>query len=521
MAEQGQGLTPLVLVNHGSFHPVHSGHIDMMLRAKEALEERGYKVVRAVLATTRVSHLKKKPHLNKRGIFSYEFRQALLQIACEKYDWLWGGDGTSCSSGSRYLKDNEQHLKQLYGKNLIAGTVQGSDVFINYPPKSRPLGSFVRVRVVVQRDEKGDLEQKTSEIRGIMAKCAGSFSDLILLPPRKGITSTCSSTAAMKALESGNKKELVSLCGERVASKLLAASNEELGKRMISSITGDLFVGTSTHNLCHCVSECLGMGKGIAKQFKAKFGGLNDLKSQKHEVGTAPFLKRNGRYIYYLVTKRYYYNKPVLPDLKKSLEAMRNHMISQGQKSISMPEIGCGLDSLKWTDVQKILEEVFAITNITIKVYRLSKKAKKSQAPVVVINSALRKCRCHSCQTSILKGQWRFGVSLREGRYTNWKYHHITCALGLISLENPSKDHGRCNQCGSTFGENIRLWIRISHQGKSCQLCDLCMEYVVLSKREVLASQWLLGVENLKGYNTLRQPARKRGSQIFSFQKED
>ena len=38
----------------------------------------------------------------------------------------------------------------------------------------------------------------------------------------------------------------------------------------IRDVDGDLM--TSSDSLCHCVSECLNMGKGIAVLFKEKYG---------------------------------------------------------------------------------------------------------------------------------------------------------------------------------------------------------------------------------------------------------
>ena len=41
----GGGSKPVLLVTHGSFNPVHAGHVQMMVRAREALEALGRRVV--------------------------------------------------------------------------------------------------------------------------------------------------------------------------------------------------------------------------------------------------------------------------------------------------------------------------------------------------------------------------------------------------------------------------------------------------------------------------------------------
>ena len=66
--------------------------------------------------------------------------------------------------------------------------------------------------------------------------------------------------------------------------------------------SGDLFSSPSEASLAHCVSEDLRMGKGIATIFKRKFGGVRELSSQGEKVGGCAVLKRNQRYVFYLVS---------------------------------------------------------------------------------------------------------------------------------------------------------------------------------------------------------------------------
>lgn len=68
-----------------------------------------------------------------------------------------------------------------------------------------------------------------------------------------------------------------------------------------SQVRGDLFSCPPQAALVHCVSTCLAMGKGIATEFKKRFGGVADLKAQKKDVGDVAVLQRSGRFVYYLV----------------------------------------------------------------------------------------------------------------------------------------------------------------------------------------------------------------------------
>jgi len=135
-------------------------------------------------------------------------------------------------------------------------------------------------------------------------------------------------------------------------------------------IKGDLFA--SSDSLCHCVSRCLRMGKGIAKTFRSKFGNVKQLKEQNSDIGQVAKLKLSDtKFIYYLITKERYFHKPTYQDLEKSLCAMRDHMLANSVTKVSMPKIGCGLDNLDWTQVKQLLTQVFDDTNVEITVYML------------------------------------------------------------------------------------------------------------------------------------------------------
>lgn len=142
----------------------------------------------------------------------------------------------------------------------------------------------------------------------------------------------------------------------------------------INYVTGDLFSCPEDEALAHCISEDCRMGAGIAVLFKQKFKGVSELKEQKRETGQCAVLMREGRVVYYLITKKKAFQKPTYTSLKQSLEDMRSHCVKNGIRRISMPRIGCGLDRLEWAKVSVILEQVFRYTNISITVYSLPQK---------------------------------------------------------------------------------------------------------------------------------------------------
>ncbi|XP_031701255.1 ADP-ribose glycohydrolase OARD1 [Anarrhichthys ocellatus] len=139
-------------------------------------------------------------------------------------------------------------------------------------------------------------------------------------------------------------------------------------------LSGNLFSCPKDEALAHCISEDCRMGAGIAVAFKEKFKGVDELKEQKKLTGQCAVLRRDRRFIYYLITKKKARQKPTYDSLTQSLEDMKSHCVVNGVTRISMPRIGCGMDGLQWSEVSEILEQVFKRTNISVTVYSLPEK---------------------------------------------------------------------------------------------------------------------------------------------------
>ena len=77
------------------------------------------------------------------------------------------------------------------------------------------------------------------------------------------------------------------------------------------------------------------------------------------------------RYIYNLVTKEKFCDKPNLSTLSKTLEAMKIHAGTNGVSTIAIPKPGCGLDQMNLQEVVKLLHDIFADAYVQIVVYTL------------------------------------------------------------------------------------------------------------------------------------------------------
>lgn len=109
---------------------------------------------------------------------------------------------------------------------------------------------------------------------------------------------------------------------------------------------------------------------GIAKTFKERFGGIEEMRAQAPRVGGVVALRRGRRYVYALVTKeRSSGTYPTLGSLRACLKALRERMQADGVTHVAVPRLGCGLDRLAWPDVRAALLDVFAGCSVRITVY--------------------------------------------------------------------------------------------------------------------------------------------------------
>lgn len=200
-------------------------------------------------------------------------------------------------------------------------------------------------------------------------------------PQTSPIVAASTTTAAANASDS-NTLSAANATGKRKANTEnapqlseappTAPSKANKGAR-ISMVTGDLFEAKT--NLGHCISADARLGKGIAKLFRAKFGGdsfVARIKELNKGVGDCAAVLAGDRYVYNLVTKNLYHEKPTYDTLRASLRAMRAHMESNGVKSVALPHgFGCGLDGLSWPAVLRILEEEFDDSAIAVSIHKL------------------------------------------------------------------------------------------------------------------------------------------------------
>ena len=121
------------------------------------------------------------------------------------------------------------------------------------------------------------------------------------------------------------------------------------------------------HSIGHCFSADAKMSKGFADFPSQGTPGHRDAcRRTKLLTGQIfPLWDQTGnRYVYNLVTKTKYSEKPNLGTLSLTLEEMKSHARLYGFSTIAIPKTGCRLDQMNWQEVVNLLRDIFAYSNM-------------------------------------------------------------------------------------------------------------------------------------------------------------
>jgi O-acetyl-ADP-ribose deacetylase (regulator of RNase III) len=150
----------------------------------------------------------------------------------------------------------------------------------------------------------------------------------------------------------------------------------------------------------HCVGADLLMSKGVAVDFRERFGNVTYLLAQGKTAGQVATLPHRESYVFYLVTKALTKgDRPTLSNYKRSVEELANLCSILGVKTLCMPQIGAGLDRLPWDTCKRIIVEAFqgVATKVLIfrhpdegKLLKTNKKNKKLSSTERLYSDALK-----------------------------------------------------------------------------------------------------------------------------------
>ena len=147
------------------------------------------------------------------------------------------------------------------------------------------------------------------------------------------------------------------------------------------------------NSIGHFISADGNMGKRFADFFSHNIPSLRPTcKKAKLLMGQVfPFWDSTSRrYIYNLVTKERFFDKPDLYTLLNTLEAMKSHAAMYGFSTIAFPKVGCRLDQMNWQETVKLLGDVFAYSDIYVVEYTLPFTVFTQCNQKVILNSMPR-----------------------------------------------------------------------------------------------------------------------------------
>ena len=131
-------------------------------------------------------------------------------------------------------------------------------------------------------------------------------------------------------------------------------------------------------SLGHCVSEDLKMFRGLAQSFRDQWPDqINELKKMDLKVGDVGAIKVKDRFVYHLIIKEFCNDQPKYDPLKQAFVKLKEHMVENDVKEVSLPKIGTGKNQLSWPAVKLMIEEVFEDTDLKITIYYVEEEEDK------------------------------------------------------------------------------------------------------------------------------------------------
>lgn len=129
----------------------------------------------------------------------------------------------------------------------------------------------------------------------------------------------------------------------------------------------DLFTVGDDYYFAHCISADFALGAGIAVEFNRRFKCRDQLMNfYNSSVYDDPgYVLPTGR-VFNLVTKQKYWQKPTYKTMRLALEDLKEALRIRKITKIAMPKIGCGLDRLEWETVRRMIQYIFADTNVEV-----------------------------------------------------------------------------------------------------------------------------------------------------------
>ena len=159
-------------------------------------------------------------------------------------------------------------------------------------------------------------------------------------------------------------------------------------------------------HLIHFISEDCKFTSAISKKLEEEgIVNFKALLSTRPQKGQAVVFESGERYIFHLVTRSTFDEKPYLRVLEECIQGLKEAMDTLNVKTCSMSKTGNGLDRLPWSGVEKAFRTIFGGSGCTINI---------CTNEIRVTNHEDRNKIIEECHSSITGGH--FGISKTYAR---------------------------------------------------------------------------------------------------------
>ena len=148
----------------------------------------------------------------------------------------------------------------------------------------------------------------------------------------------------------------------------IVCQTENSKKFELVEVSGNLF--DSTDSIALSISSDFKLAAGIVKQVREAFPttypefGSKASKEKIYAQQISP-----NRFIYHLIVKRRFWNKPTYSPLRATLEAMLQHAQKHKVQRISIPRLSTGLAKLNWWKVKRIITDILRESPVKVTVH--------------------------------------------------------------------------------------------------------------------------------------------------------
>lgn len=123
------------------------------------------------------------------------------------------------------------------------------------------------------------------------------------------------------------------------------------------------------------------MKRSYAIEFRRKFGMITEPENQNRKVAEIGKSQIEQRKLLYIITKKYFCQKPNYESLFDSLQNQRTFCIDNSINQLACPHLS--LDGLKWDIVQNMLRFIFHNSPVCMTVYIQDKMTEDEKRQII------------------------------------------------------------------------------------------------------------------------------------------